>query len=384
MKKIKVFILFFCSISAIAQVQTIFVKPAQTDTSYSTSEDSSAVSVNSSFQLNKLFLFFGGTGSSSSTDYNALRLHSANLGFDFINLSYPNAVAASSLANSTDSLAFDKYRQELCFGTPVSADVAVDSLNAIYTRILKLIQYLDVTYPAQNWGQYLTTPNSLDWTKIIVGGHSQGSGHASYLAKQYLVDRVLMFAGPNDYSDHFSNSANWLRQSGTTPIERHYVYLSLNDEIVDFSKQFENVSGLGMLTNDDTTLVDSLTTPFGNSHCLYTSQSPGIVVLNHNVPIKQTPLNNSVWTYMLTDSITTSIKNVFDKKTIQIFPNPTNDWIKIQSSKFQNKPYLIYNLTGKLIRSGMLTKQNVIDISEMKAGLYILKIEQYSSKIIKQ
>lgn len=66
------------------QVETILVKPFQTDLNYSATEDWSAVSRNPNAQLNKMFLFIGETGSSSSSDYNVLRIHSANLGFDFM------------------------------------------------------------------------------------------------------------------------------------------------------------------------------------------------------------------------------------------------------------------------------------------------------------
>lgn len=370
------------------QVQTYYVKPIQTDPNYAPTEDSSAISRNTGFQLNKLFLFIGGTNSSSSTDYNALRLHSANLGFDFINLSYPNNVAAASLASSSDSLVFNKYRQEVCFGTPVSVDVTIDSLNSIYTRTLKLIQYLDLTYPTENWGQYLTTPTSLDWSKIIVGGHSQGSGHACYLAKQYLVDRVLMFSGPNDYSNTFSNSANWLRQAGVTPASRHFAYLSLNDEVVSFSKQFVNISGLEMLVSDDTTHVDNISSPYGNSHCLYTTQTPGIVVLNHNVPIKLSSINNNVWTYILTSTIITGLEYDFEMTDIKIYPNPSSNFIFLTSETLQEKiTYSIYNLSGKLIKNEMLIPQGkkyMIDISDLKKGLYILKVNGMTTKIIKQ
>lgn len=388
MKKYFIFLLTFITSLCFGQVQTYYVRPVQTDINYTPTEDSSAISRNTSFQMNKLFLFIGGTNSSSSTDYNAIRIHSADLGFDFINLSYPNDVAAASLANSNDSLEFNKYRQELCFGTPVSSAVAVDTLNSIYTRTLKLVQYLDQTYPTENWGQYLSTPNTLDWSKIIVGGHSQGSGHASYLAKQFLVDRVLQFSGPNDYSNTFSNSANWLRQAGNTPPTRHFAYLSLNDEIVSFSKQFVNISGLKMLINDDTTYVDYTTSPYGISKCLYTTQSPGIVVFNHNVPIKLSTINREVWTYMLTTGITSGLENDFKASDIKIYPNPTNGLIFLTSETPQRKLiYSIYNLSGQLIKYETLIQQNkeyVIDISKFKSGIYILNVNGLTKKIIKQ
>lgn len=376
------FISFFC----FGQVKTNYIKPIQTDINYSSSEDSSAVSRNSSIQLNKLFLFIGGTNSNSSNNYNALRLHAASIGFDFINLSYPNSVAAASLSDSNDSLVFDKYRQEINFGSPVSNDVSVDSLNSIYTRTLKILNYLDSTYPSENWGQYLRSPNTLNWSKIIVGGHSQGSGHASYLAKHFLVNRVLMFSGPNDYSNYFSNSAHWIRQDGVTPINNYFTYLSLNDEIVNFSKQFTNISGLGMLINDDTTHVDLISEPFNSSHCLYTTQKPGLVILNHNVPTKFSSLNKDVWTYMLTSDIPTNTKFDFINEELLIFPNPTHSTINIKANPILlGEKYQIHDLNGKLILTGTIsqTDENVINLSMLKNGLYLLTIDNHTIKIIK-
>jgi len=307
MRVILPIMLAMVAVLSYGQVQTYYVRPAQTDPGYDVSEDSSAVSRNTASQTNKLVLFLGGTGSSPSNDYNALRLFAVGLGFDFINLSYPNNVAAASLANDPDPLVFDKYRQEACFGTPVSDDVAIDSLNSIHTRAVNLLLYLDLTYPADNWGQYLATSVTLDWSRIIVGGHSQGSGHACYLAKQLAADRVLMFAGPNDYSDLYMNAASWTQQAGATPVSGLFSYLSLNDEVVAYEKQAVVISALGMLAADDSTHVDDLTSPYGNSHCLYTTQPPGSVLLNHNVPIMLSTTNTAVWTYMLTAATTTSI-----------------------------------------------------------------------------
>ena len=387
MSRCFLYILTLTTSVCIGQVQTRYVKPILTDPNYLPAEDSSAVSRNTNFQLNKLFLFIGGTGSSSSSDYNALRLHAANLGFDFINLSYLNNVAAASLANSTDSMAFNKYRQEVCFGTPVSIDVTVDSLNSVYTRTLKLIQYLDFTYPTENWGQYLATSNTFEWSKIIVGGHSQGSGHACFLAKHYFVDRVLMFAGANDYSDFYSASANWIRQSGVTPLNRHFSYLSLNDEVVPYFKQLEVVAGLGMLLNDDTTHIDNMSAPYASSHCLYTTQPPGIVILNHNVPIKLSAINNNVWTYMMT-TITSGLDNNFETSEFEIYPNPSTNFICLFFQAIQNKlTYSIYNLSGQLLKTETITHQSEkfkIDIASLKTGFYILRANGITTKIIKQ
>lgn len=382
-------ILLSCTTSlCFAQVQTFYVRPVQTDSNYDPAEDSSAVSRNTGFQVNKLYLFMGGSNSSSSVDYNGLRLHAANLGYDVINLSYPNTVAVASMADSNDSLVFDKYRQELCFGTPVSDEVAVDTLNSISTRTLKLIQYLDQSYPADGWGQYLAAPNALDWSKIIVGGHSQGSGHAAYLAKHFLVDRVLMFAGPNDYSNTFSNAAHWLRQAGNTPPSRHYAFLSLNDEIVPFFKQFVNIAGLGLLANDDSTYVDNSAAPYDNSRFLYTTQPPGLVLLNHNVPIRQSTINLQVWTYMLSSGITTGVEAAREGMDITVYPNPANDRIFLGSGSQQGGiAYSLHSLTGQLLKHGMLdqgSNSHAIDISDLVPGAYLLRVNGVFRMVVKE
>jgi len=304
MKNTLAVILFLTKATCFSQINTFYVKPIQTDINYSAFQDSNLVVRNTTTNINKLFLFIGGTGSNTQS-YQTISNFTGNLGYDVINLSYPNTVAAASLANISDSLAFNKYRQEVCYGTPLSVDVAVDTLNSIYTRTVKLLNYLNTTYPAQNWSQYLINPTTLDWSKIAVGGHSQGSGHACYFAKFNNLERVLMFSGPNDYSDYFSNSANWLRASGITPMSKHFVYLSLLDEIVPFNKQLTNIEGFGLYPLYDTTYVDISSSPYSTSHCLYTTQAPGLAILYHNSTMKFSSINNSVWTYMLTSNITT-------------------------------------------------------------------------------
>jgi len=391
MKFLNLVVLLFTSSILTAQIQTYFVAPIDTDNNYGASQGDHTIIINTSSSINKLFLFIGGTNTSSNSNYySTLREFAADLGYDVIKLSYVDSIAAATFTNSNDSLVFNKYREEINFGSPVSPDITVDTLNSIYTRFLKLLQYLDVNYPTQNWGQYLLSPTSIDWSKIAIGGHSQGAGHASYLAKHFIMDRVLMFSGPNDYSTTFSNSANWLRQPGVTPTTKHFVYLSLNDEIVDFSKQFINISGLGMLLNDDTTLVDNLASPYGFSQALYTVQTPGLIILNHNVPpIKNTSINHNVWTYMLTTPIITSIKNPNEIVNSYLYPNPSNNLIIISNKTIlSTNLFKIINMNGQTVLSGRListeiNSKNSIDISSLLEGFYFLIIDHQAIKFVK-
>lgn len=283
----------------LAQNTSILVPPNQTDVDYSSTEESHYVVRNSQTHLNKLLLFIGGSYSIPK-NYNLVCDHAATIGLDVISLSYPNNVATAPLGTSSDQFIFDNYRNELCFGNQVSNEVTVDLLNCINTRATKLVAYLKNTYPNQNWGQYLTATNTLRWDKIIISGHSQGSGHACYLGKKRLVDRVVMFAGPNDYSSYFNSAGNWLTINGLTPLSKQFSLLHTQDEIVPFTNQIANLRGLGLLTaTENPILVDNLITPFGNAHSLSLNTS---AISYHNSPIGANTILPNIWTYLFTSN----------------------------------------------------------------------------------
>jgi hypothetical protein len=315
MKTIFTIMSFVIATNCFAQINTLYVEPNETDSAYKKTDTNYVCNKNSNYivrntktNLNKLLLFLGGT-KSNPKEYKIFSDFAGKLGYDVINLSYPNSVLAAGLSCSSDSLAFNKYRQAICYGTPGSSDVKVDTLNSIYTRTVKLINYLKETYPEQNWKQYLSSPTTLDWSKITVGGHSQGGGHACYFAKFNKVERVLMFSSPNDYSYSFSKSANWLSTPGVTSMNKHFAYLSLFDAKIPFYNQMMNIQSLGLYPSYGAINVDTSSEPYGFSHCLYTAQLTRLPLkltskIYHLLTIiLGSSINKSVWTYMLTSDV---------------------------------------------------------------------------------
>jgi hypothetical protein len=282
--------------NSLPQNISVLVTPQQTDNNYASTNESHYIVRNTKTHLNKLLLFIGGSYSVPK-DYNYICDHAATIGLDVISLSYPNEVAAFSLSTSSDAQIFSNYREEICFGNPVSSLVDVNALNSIETRVTKLLVFLKSTYPDQNWGQYLTSVNAVQWSKVIVSGHSQGSGHACYLAKKFLTDRLVMLSGPNDYSTYFGSSASWLAQSSLTPINKYYSLLHTQDEIVPFAYQVANNKAMGLLSaTESPTLVDNLSAPYANAHSL-SLNIPAISY--HNSTVGQNPILPNIWTYML-------------------------------------------------------------------------------------
>ncbi len=367
-----------------SQTLAFYVAPVLTDVNYDIFQDDHLVVRNTEFNNDKLFLFIGGTGTSTQ-NYLTISSYAGSLGFDVVGISYPNDVPAASLSNSFDVLAFDKFREELCYGTDVSPAVAIDSLNAINKRTANLILYLHETYPDQNWDQYLTEEDELNWSKIIVGGHSQGAGHAAYFAKFEEVERTLMFSGPNDYSDRYLAPANWLKAPGLTSMNRHFAYLSLFDEVIPFEKQLSNMEGLGLYPLYDTTHVDVTKVPFSSSRALYTTQDPGLL-LNHSTTVKFSILNRLVWEYMLTENITTSLNELAEPNELKLYPNPSSTSMTVMSENvLHSKHYTIKNLEGQTIRQGNVQNEKSfsIDVSNLQRGIYFLNLDAQIYKFLK-
>lgn len=373
----------FVFVSAtVAQVQYFYVHPKATDAAYTTA-DSHLVARNVSAANQKLLLFIGGT-LSKPQQYEFFSLYAAAHGYHVINVSYPNLVITTLLAGSNDSMAFNKFREEICFGTSLSPVVSVDSFNSIYTRTLKLLQYLSETYPQDGWDGFLVSPAQIDWSKVAVAGHSQGSGHAAYFAKLFAVERVLMFAGPNDYSTYFNNAAPWLRTSGITPLYKHFTFLHLRDEIVPFNHQYQNISGMGMLAADDTTLVETTTSPYGYSKCLYSNLNPKTSGQYHNsvVIFSATPYNannepefDPVWQYMLLSDVSTGMNEQEYPTALRIFPNPATNYLTVPLAGKMNEPceVKICDAVGNTVFHNVVTAlDNRINVAQLPVGVYFL------------
>ncbi|RZN78715.1 MAG: T9SS type A sorting domain-containing protein, partial [Winogradskyella sp.] len=74
----------------------------------------------------------------------------------------------------------------------------------------------------------------------------------------------------------------------------------------------------------------------------------------------------------------------FEITTLSIYPNPTNQILNIQGLK-TSENIEVYNISGqKLFTKTIDLSKNTIDVSQLSAGLYFLKINDESIKFIKQ
>lgn len=112
-------------------------------------------------------------------------------------------------------------------------------------------------------------------------------------------------------------------------------------------------------------------------------QSFGVCVQDSLVLL--TGLINGVAILKYTDTINSINTITSNTNNINIFPNPTKDFIVIDSKKIFINTIKIYNSNGKLIKQIIPTETTKkIDISSYTAGNYYIQIENQKNRITKK
>lgn len=76
-------------------------------------------------------------------------------------------------------------------------------------------------------------------------------------------------------------------------------------------------------------------------------------------------------------SISSSV-NALENAQVKVYPNPTTDILHIENNE---GVATLYDLAGQKVAA---TDDNVIDVSNLNAGVYILKTKEASFKVVKQ
>lgn len=287
------------------------VLPQSTDDSIQTSTVHHYAFVDTRIsQSGKLFVFLGGTGSSPQ-NYSSINKTATSLGYYVINLSYLNAVDGQACKSQGDPNCFLNYHEEMIFGGTQSSLVTIKKANAIHNRILKLLQRLHKLNPSNGWDQFYED-SELMYSKFVLAGHSQGGGHAAYLAQKFAVDRLVMFSSPNDYSDKEGQPASWLRNQFATSLDRFYGITHKRDEAFSITKQYSIWKDMKLLMESDTSSADN--SNYGNFNAIVTNFEPNTATktapLYHNLTAQDYALPvgddrkhlKQVWLYLLSNS----------------------------------------------------------------------------------
>lgn len=296
-----------------AQRQSSFVLPEETDARIDTDLEPHYVVHNPSVApRNQLFLFLPGTGAVPRF-YQEMSNLAADLGYHVVNLNYPNSQAVGTLCAglNSDLDCYGKVRLEVIDGTDRTPLVNVSRANSIENRLIRLLLYLRSRSPGDGWGQYLSADNSLNWTVFVIGGHSQGGGHAGLLGRYHRVSRVIMLAAM-DFNTRANALANWIALPATTPnatpADRFFGFAHQRDEMINYTILSTRAwPAYGMNLSGGIVNVDQTPPPYNNSHSLNSNlEIPGdffhgAIVADPRL-VRQpdgVPVYRPVWEYLL-------------------------------------------------------------------------------------
>jgi hypothetical protein len=255
----------------------------------------------------RLFLFLPGTDATPSV-YQKLCRHAAVLGWHSLGLTYPNGDAVNALC-PTDPQCAGLVRAEVLDGIDRTPLVAVDATNSITNRLVKALLHLAQVAPVEGWSQFLGPGNAPRWERIVVAGHSQGGGHAAFIAKTHAVSRCLIFAAADTVAN--GDASTWMSAPSATPPEKFFGLAHLGDPLVPPAAQRNGWTALGMDAFGPEVLADTAPV-LGGTRRYMTALEPAQsgLTANHGVPAVdfRTPLLADgqpalapVWTTMLTD-----------------------------------------------------------------------------------
>lgn len=174
----------------------------------------------------KLHVFIGGTGAVPTGQHcgsNYMQVVSIS-GWASIALSYEwanhadqakNVECVNTGSNDACQQLLKEYHHAVCYGGSAAGLTNVHVSGSILGRLVTLLVWLANTRrPSEGWGTLLRKdPTSagatgeldelvdcVDWSRIVLSGHSQGSGHVAYLGQRIPFGRIVLLSGPQEAS----------------------------------------------------------------------------------------------------------------------------------------------------------------------------------------
>ena len=213
------------------------------------------------------------------------------------------------------------------------------------------------------------------------------------LNKTVVVDSELNTSYPGSNAvdgDNISNSSRWISTGDSYP---HYIEIDLDDDyeigelkfftgyntygtpIIDFQFQYYDGNSWVDIINISNNWVSAYSTTFtpvnANKVRLY------ITRVDADSPVKMFEIEvygKTLNPLPISEEVVQGFK---------VYPNPCNNQLKIEGFSISSNKVEVYNVSGKLVLSVSGNSEGVIDVSDLNAGVYILKTD-FDGKIITQ
>lgn len=257
-------------------LRTYTIKPGEIDPAVPASAAAHFVAFDPGATMrDQLFVFMAGN-QILPADVSLIAKQAASNGFHAISLDYARDVRVPTLCEKdADEQCYEKVRSETIDGSDRTPLVNVSKANSITERLAKLLSFLASTYPADGWSAYVKDDAPV-WTKIRLGGQSEGGTHATLIARDREVARLCVLEAPVDLMTSATGErrlAPWIKV-GATPAERIYGFRHVRSSsplAPAFPLAFTalGLDKLGVAVDADTSRP-----PYEMSHHLTTAATP--------------------------------------------------------------------------------------------------------------
>ncbi|MCH2022120.1 MAG: T9SS type A sorting domain-containing protein [Saprospiraceae bacterium] len=255
---------------------------------------------------------------------------------------------------------------------------------------------------------------NIDLSRVYSVGMSNG-GYMSYHLACLLNSKIAAVASvTGTMSYNTFNNCNPLHPTpilqihgtldGTVPFSGSSVGLSIN-AVMNYWTNYNNCSSSGVTTflpnlvlTDGSTVTEIL---YDSGNCQSSTKLLRVEGGGHTWPGTNFPLVGTnydinasleVWKFLSVHSLNSlncNVNNPVDFLSapplkIKIYPNPANNYIIVESENYIDVNYTIKSLLGQVVKSGSLKgNYTEINFSDIIPGIYIVKIQNKSFKIIK-
>lgn len=177
-----------------------------------------------------LLIFFSGTGGKPENLLPLLHTAAAQ-GYRVLGLSYADTPGVTQVCRlDPDPACSLRFRTSRLSSATTPVPTAAE--DAIITRLRMALAALAKEHP-RVWGEYLTAEGKIMWSRVAVGGFSQGAGMAALIGKLFAVQRVILFSGPWDTAGSNRLPAPWLFQAAATPLDRWHAERHVREKTTD-------------------------------------------------------------------------------------------------------------------------------------------------------
>lgn len=272
--------------------------------------------------------------------------------FDVLRLDFNSFIDISSLFDKTEIFKIDLYKT-LSSDVPVT----VEFVNRV----------LNTGYPNGIHSQYTGTITSTDSWQTISFDYVNRPDQS---IDNNMVDGINILFNPNTntantyYFDNIRTTSDLIGKiSGP-------FWTSANSDPVVYTAPFKSGISYEWITDSNVTVISD---PISETiELMFLNEGNYTNTINLNA-INSMGCQQS-YTYEITISDNVGLDNSIGDE-VTIFPNPFNDFIRLDNKMNKNLSYELISIDGTIVKSGSINNTIEIECSDLKHGMYSLRLQ---------